>query len=318
MRRLAVRGLAVTAALVAFLVVRSQRDVTQDVAAGDSPVAEAMSTLPSASWDDADWEVFEAKVRWIRDERLDTLSLGGAMAALGRTFVGTAYVPHTLEADGPEALVINFRGLDCVTFVETVFALSRFTREAWAPALMGDRAEAEDRYEALLTELRYREARLDGYASRLHYFTDWVEDNEAKGLVVDMSRELGGVRDDEPIDFMTTHADAYRQMADPANTAEIRAAEERLTRAGRFFVPADRIAAASPGIQDGDVIAATSTVAGLDVAHTGLALWVDGELHMLHAPLVGEAVQISEVSLVERILRIGGQDGIIVARPVER
>ena len=158
---------------------------------------------------------------------------------------------------------------------------------------------------------------MDGYPSRLHYFTDWVGNNEAKGLVVDMSRELGGVRDDEPIDFMTTHADAYRQLADPANTTEIRAAEERLTRAGRFFVPAERIAAASPGIRNGDVIAATSTVAGLDVAHTGLALWVDGELRMLHAPLVGEAVQVSEVSLAERIERIDGQDGIIVARPVE-
>jgi len=62
----------------------------------------------------------------------------------------------------------------------------------------------------------------------------------------------------------------------------------------------------------------TSTVEGLDVAHTGIALWVDGTLRLLHAPLVGEAVQISEVSLAERIESIDGQDGIIVARPIER
>jgi len=59
-------------------------------------------------------------------------------------------------------------------------------------------------------------------------------------------------------------------------------------------------------------------VPGLDVAHTGIALWVDGELRLLHAPLVGEVVQISEASLAERILRIDGQDGIIVVRAVER
>ena len=57
------------------------------------------------------------------------LPLGEAMAELGQSFVGTAYVPQTLEVEGPEGLVINFRGLDCVTFVENVFALSRFARD---------------------------------------------------------------------------------------------------------------------------------------------------------------------------------------------
>ena len=82
-------------------------------------------------------------------------------------------------------------------------------------------------------------------------------------------------------------------------------------------MPEDRIAAVADLIRDGDIIAATSTVEGLDVAHTGLALWVDGSLRLMHAPLVGEAVQISEETLAERIQRIEGQDGIIVARPSE-
>ena len=98
---------------------------------------------------------------------------------------------------------------------------------------------------------------------------------------------------------------------------EIRDAEARLSARGRVFIPQNAIAAAAPSIQDGDIIAATSTVAGLDVAHTGLALWVDGTLRLMHAPLVGEMVQISETSLSDRIQRIGGQDGIIVARPNE-
>ena len=68
---------------------------------------------------------------------------------------------------------------------------------------------------------------------------------------------------------------------------------------------------------DGDIIAATSTVPGLDIAHTGIALWRDGRLHLLHAPLAGGVVQISEVPLAERIQRIRGQDGVMVARPTE-
>ena len=43
-------------------------------------------------------------------------------------------------------------------------------------------------------------------------------------------------------------------------------------------------------------------------------LWQDGRLHLLHAPLVGRSVEISEVPLADRIPGIGGQDGIMVAR----
>jgi hypothetical protein len=38
----------------------------------------------------------------------------------------------------------------------------------------------------------------------------------------------------------------------------------------------------------------------------------------MHAPLVGDSVQISEIPLAERIQGISGQDGIMVARPLER
>ena len=286
------------------------------------PVVEGAFDRPVAepSWADEDWSRFSETVRWALDQRVDTLTLGDAMASIGRTFVGTDYVPGTLEADGPEGLVINFRGLDCVTFVENVFALSRFSRGDFGAgvdpeALLADRGSAERAYEILLAEHRYRDGTLNGYPSRLHYFTDWIGDNERRGFVRDLTAELGGVEDGEPIDFMSTHTDAYRQLADPDNLRRVRLAETRLTSAGRAYLPEDRIAAAASDIQDGDIIAATSTVSGLDVAHTGLALWVDGELRLLHAPLVGEAVQISEVPLADRVLRISGQDGIIVARP---
>jgi len=274
-------------------------------------------TPPSAQpWLDEDWRIFESKVRWAAAAGLDTLPLGRAIAEIGRTFVGTAYVPRTLEVDGPERLVIDFRGLDCVTFVENAFALARFVKGGGA-AQLADRPAAEAAYSRLLADLRYRDGVLDGYPSRLHYFSDWIADNARRGLVTDIGEELGGERDAEPIDFMSTHPDAYRQLADPANLERVRATESTLTAAGRTYVPEARIADVAAGIRDGDVIAATSTVAGLDVAHTGLALWVDGSLHLLHAPLVGDSVEISTVPLAERILSISGQDGILVARPVE-
>lgn len=268
-----------------------------------------------AEWRQDDWEIFETQVQAGVDADLGSAPLGTAIATVARSFVGTTYTPGTLEAEGPEGLVINFRELDCVTYVETVLALTRFIREDGAE-LLDDPEAAQAKYSDYLTDLRYRGGELDGYPSRLHYFSEWLSDNASRGLVEIQTAELGGVEDAEAIDFMSTHPDAYRQLAEADVLTAIGEMEARLNAGpARFFIPADQIAEVAELIQDGDVIAATSTVEGLDVAHTGLALWQDGELHLIHAPLVGEEVQISERTLAQRIVEISGQDGIMVARP---
>ncbi len=271
-----------------------------------------------------DWEIAREQVAWAVNARRqhDITEFGELLGAIGERLVGTRYEPHTLEIPGPERLVINLEALDCVTFVENVLVMARL---AWAvpagladdPAgLVEDPAEFETAYRRELTAIRYRGGDLDGYPSRLHYFSEWIADNDAMGLVEAISRRLGGVEDESPIDFMSTHPDAYRQLADPGALAEITAMEARLAGVPRHYLPEHGIAAAAPGIREGDVIAATSTVAGLDIAHTGIAVRRGGVLRLLHAPLVGSHVQISEESLAERILRIEGQDGIMVARPL--
>ena len=268
------------------------------------------------SWSDADWDVFSSVIAGAEEARLAMLPMGELMAVIGESFVGTPYIPGTLEGGGPERLVINFRALDCVTFVETVQALSVMIKNR-AGDRLDDRARLETEYEQVLGTLRYRNSFIDGYASRLHYFSEWISDNERKLLLTNVTPELGGVIDREPIDFMSKNPEAYRQLDDPRALEDMEAVERRLSRQGRYFIPQDRISTVADQIRNGDIIAATSTVGGLDVAHTGLALWVDDVLHLLHAPLVGESVQLSARPLSERIQAIGGQDGIIVARAHE-
>jgi hypothetical protein len=283
---------------------------------GSIPPERAPAALPIEPWEDADWAVFHEKAAWALAQGLDTVPIGAAMARLGRAFVGTPYAANTLEAPGPERVVVDFQGLDCVTFVENVLAVARFIRAPDAAAALSRRGEAEARYEALLTQARYRGGVLSGYSSRLHYFSEWIADGEAKGLVRDVTRELGGVRDTEPVTFMTAHPESYRQLReDPGNVVKVREVEERLSAAGRWYLPEDRIEDAAPRIRDGDIIGATSTLAGMDVAHTGLAIWVDGTLRLMHAPIVGDSVEISTETLPARVRRIRGQDGILVARP---
>jgi hypothetical protein len=271
---------------------------------------------PAEPWPDSDWRVLDAKVRWAVAAGLDTLPVGAAIARLGASFVGATSTPGTLEVPGAERLVINLREFDCVTFIENLLALTRFIRRDGTAGLAG-RPAAEARYAGYLQDIRYRSGRLDGYPSRLHYFSEWLGDNAARGRLRLIARELSGVEDAEPLSFMTTHPTAYRQMADPGVPEAIRAMEQRLNAGpARWYIPEERIAGVASRIQDGDLIAATSTLPGLDVAHTGIALWQNGRLHLLHAPLVGKFVEISELPLAERILALKAQDGIMVARVI--
>src|SRR5690606_1762569 len=271
-------------------------------------VAASVQTPRAVELDERDRTIFHETMAWARAERLDTLPLGEIIVRVGQRFVDTPYVPGTLDVEGEERLVVNLRGLDCVTYVENVLAISRLIQRG------------QDDFDAFLAELariRYRGGEIAGYPSRLHYFSDWIVDNQEMGLVRDVTRELGGERDAEPIARMSNNLEAYRQLADPANLAEIRRIEDRISDRPRYVIPESRIAQVESGIRNGDIIAATSTLPGLDVAHTGIAVWIDGRLHLMHAPLVGKSVEISELPLAERILGIRAQDGIMVARPVE-
>ena len=287
------------------------RDVEEagvEVAAAERVGTEAAAEPIPVVDTERDREIFQETMAWARAERLDTLPIGEIIARLGETYVGTPYVAQTLEIEGPERLVINLRALDCVIYVENMLAMARLIREG--------KFDDYDAYTRELLRIRYRDGILDGYPSRIHYFSEWIANGEEKGLVRNITRELGGDRDMEKIDFMTSNADAYPKLADPENVEAMREVEERVTQLERYVIPEDRIADVESQIQDGDIIAATSTIDGLDITHTGIALWRNGRLHLMHAPLVGKSVEISERPLAERIQGIRGQDGIMVARPL--
>lgn len=264
-----------------------------------------------------DWAIASGTVEWIRAQRLETLPPGEVMAILASTFVGAPYEPGTLELPGEERLVVNLRTFDCVTLVEHALVLARLAAD---PAVDPDQADAfATTYRTELTHLRYRDGEIDGYPSRLHYFSEWIEQAVDRGLMEDITPDLVSDLDDRPIHFMTSNPDAYRQLGEsPAYLETIRAIEQRLSATPRPYVPQDRIASVEDRIQNGDILAATSRVDGLDIAHTGLALRHEGRLHMIHAPLVGDSVEITDRPVAERMQDISGQTGIRVLRPLPR
>lgn len=293
----------------------SEGSVRPEAVATELTTGDTLAGRPS--WTRQNLDVLVSTVDWALAEELDTLPVGERVARLGERFVGTPYIPRTLDPPGPERLVVNLRAFDCVTFVESMLTLARVVEVAGASATPPGADALADAYQRTLTSVRYRGGQLDGYASRLHYFSEWIADNQAKGFVRDVTAQLGGIVDPEPRTFMTAHRDAYTQLADPGTFQAVADMERRLAGTPRSMIPEDRVADVQDRIRSGDIIAATSTLPGLDVAHTGIALWRDGVLHLMHAPLVGEAVQISEASLAARLLRLSAQDGIMVARPLE-
>jgi hypothetical protein len=268
-----------------------------------------LSSLGAAcAGEQSDQATFNQIMRRAEELVLVDEPLGEVVGSIGRMFLETPYVAHTLEVEGPERLVVHLGGLDCLTFVESTLALARCVRRG--------RTTMDD-FRAELQQLRYRDGRIDGYPSRLHYFTDWVEDNVRKGIVQDLSSTLGGRARTRRIDFMSTHREDYRQLANDAFLESIRETEARLSAAPHAVIPKASVRDILPELHTGDIVGLSSTVEGLDIAHTGIAVRMNGVVRLLHASLSQGAVVLSTGSIADYLEHQKKQDGCILARPLE-
>jgi hypothetical protein len=100
------------------------------------------------------------------------LPIGDLVGKVGLAFEGTPYVGFTFELfDDREVCAINLKGLDCATFYEAALALARTIKT-------GRLTEAE--FQKQIIRIRYRDGKLNGYVSRLHYASDYLFDNEQR------------------------------------------------------------------------------------------------------------------------------------------
>ena len=268
------------------------------------------SLLIAQIYSDKDVEVCKDKFKLAVDQNLEKKPIGDVIAAVGKSFIGTDYVAHTLEKGDTETLVINLTGLDCTTFLENCLVLARCIKEK--------KTTFKD-YENELIKIRYRNGIIDRYPSRLHYFSDWIYDNEKKGVVKNISKEIGGDSIRFNLDFMTTHPDLYVQLKrDPGFIPIIEKQEKEINKRRYYFIPKEKVSDIEKKIENGDLIAITSNVKGLDINHVGIAVRMDdGRIHFMHAPDVGYKVQITDVPLADYLMKFEKDTGIIVLRPLE-
>lgn len=222
-------------------------------------------------------------------------------------FLGSPYVAHTLEVTDDEILVINLREFDCVTYIETVLALTNTVRSGKNG--FGD-------FACQLQRLRYHDGDIKGYASRLHYTSDWVYDHEKNGLLENISDQLGGAREEKKIHFMSSHRNAYKQLKTSDSLWQaIHVVEESINDRGGFsYLPKEKIAAVAPHVPHMTMVGFTTRVEGLDTTHTGFAFRQGDRLTFIHASSARGEVVIDRQTLHDYCAGQTSCTGIIVAR----
>ena len=229
-----------------------------------------------------------------------------------RQFLGVPYVAHTLELNDKEQLVVNTRELDCTTLVETVTALTLCAQQG---------KKTWNDYLTTLKTLRYRQGKLDGYTSRLHYFSDWIRDKQSMKIIKEIqSPNLPFTAVQRVnVNYMSTHPTAYKALkAQPELVPVIRQQEQSLNTVKARYIPKSALRrstkALRQAVHDGDIIAITCNKKGLDIAHLGFAVWKKDGLHLLNASMIHKKVVEEPMTFYQYLQKHPSHTGIRVLR----
>ena len=255
-------------------------------------------------------EADSLKVDSLLRESMDKSLLTGneRIMYFAKSLIGTPYKGGTLDAGMNESLIVRTDSLDCTTYVETVLAL-------YLSSLKDNIGYGG--FKDALQLIRYRNGVINGYTSRLHYFSDWVAENIKKGILCVVICKGQCETRHLSLDYMTTHSGLYRQLRlDTSLVSGMKLVERYWKDYDMPYIPKKylRSGISEHDIMNGDVIALTTNIEGLDVLHLGFAIWIDGELHLLHASSLHGKVIIDILSLYDYLKDRKKHIGIRVIR----
>lgn len=260
-------------------------------------------------------EKFQRLVKQAQRENWATLPIGERTARVGKALLGTPYVNYTLEIhDHIESPSVNFQGLDCWTFYEISLAFARMLR-----LKSGDYTPQD--LLALVELERYRNGRCDGgYLSRMHFLEEVFADNEARGLSVNPTRDLGGEPLQRQIREMTSAWKSYRYLR--SNTAllpEMGRIQEKVSALPVHHIPKDQVASIEKYIRTGDIIAITCRDGSAYTSHVGIAVRKANGTHFMHATSrrdKGRKV-VLDGRISDYLKRSDEHFGIVIYRPLD-
>ncbi|MFV0289933.1 MAG: N-acetylmuramoyl-L-alanine amidase-like domain-containing protein [Mangrovibacterium sp.] len=221
--------------------------------------------------------------------------------AIAQSFIGTPYKENTLDININEQLIVNIANVDCTTFVEYVLAIAM--------------SDSYTQFSAKLQAIRYRQGKIIDYTSRLHYFSDWIYENIQNGTItcIDSSFQETYLK---KINFMSSHADSYPLVKGNSvlihQLAEI---EKQISLRHQHYIPKDKVQTYESTFKDGDLVAITTNIEGLDVVHVGFIIFKNKRAHLLHASSNKNEVTISNEPLSDYLAKSKNKTGIMIVRP---
>lgn len=239
-------------------------------------------------------------------------SMPSYMLFFARQLKGISYVAKTLEKNKEEKLVVNLRGLDCTTYVETVLALSRSMKQN-KPTFAN--------YCYNLRMIRYKDG-IVSYPTRQHYFTYWIQQKSKAGIVKDIQSPNPPFSAIQTVkaDYMTNHLSQYPMLkGKPGWVKQIDAMEKSITGLKVRYIPkskVDNTKLLRQTIHNGDIICIITKKPGLEISHLGIAVWHNDGLHMLNASSLYHKV-VEDSNLLKKYLYNQKSGlGIRIVRPI--
>lgn len=246
--------------------------------------------------------------------RAAEMTMSELVVQVALQMLGTPYLWASLESE-PEQLQVYLDKTDCILFVElsTCMALTLkgkrivqdgngiYYRNRPTPSV----EDAEPSYALLcdnIRNMRYRLGIVNGYASRIHYTSEWLLQNATNGILREYTSELGR-EFEQTFSYMSDHPQTYIQLShDSRQLTRIYLIEQHLNaQKPYYYISQDELnnPEVIAQIKSGDIITFISPREGLDLAHVAIAYEYDGAMHFIHASYWAKKVIIEPKTLAE-------------------
>jgi hypothetical protein len=206
---------------------------------------------------------------------------------LSTQFLDIDYAELTLigDKDTPEVFVINLLGVDCLTFVEYIEAMS-----------LSDSFSA---FESNLRKVRYKSGIVE-FANRNHFFTDWIEHNAE--FVDDITEKIG----------VENAVKVQKTLNEKEDETYFLPGIQPVEREISYILSEAIEDSMLNKLRTGDYIGIYSPLKGLDVSHAGIIIKKDNSLFLRHASSQREYRKVVDQDFVYYMTR---KPGIIILRP---
>ena len=261
-----------------------------------------------------------------KEQKWQNLEVGDRIQAIAEQFLGEPYQANLLEQSSTEQPFISLHQFDCVLFLETILALTTVlsknsdnTEPSLSPMLSISQSESE--LFTAIQRYRYRDGKIDGYCSRLHYFSDWILDNQRRGNVNQIVQDPGSTTLMRPLNFMSNNWQKYPPLVknpalrDCIAQSETKISNQLKTSALRY-ISTQELRSQQSKFRSGDLVGIVTNMNGLDVIHSGFLYRKHSKLQtgLIHASS-RSGIKISP-DLERYVMGVEGAIGIVVARPV--